>query len=429
MENCEIIHETIIRDIVDTVSDFKNSDAFQGIFSRQSIKSIARASANLTLVFPVMVTKDTNIENASMVCKAIERKAVSMLQMLFSAINISDAPNAMEYIKNFHTNIDFGDTLSVDEFIGAIDSYAATHEDTVFITDKDAYTLIKEDMKRLDFHLKIEPSAYSINDYMVRRNPYTGTLEANLIREADCKDFVDREIKYTQQRKAAGDTFKGQVLDSDIKKANELVPSMMIINFVSPFNGETVSTNAVIGVKAKMYVIDQQDAIDRIVLKNKDKNGLLSVIKASTREISFWKDLVFAIDRAKLDALSSAGRGSSSRIWKLLERRGIKSRIKRSLGALNDASAITSLVITQNVVDQLKKEENIDITKPSTLAGIMDAYNLMAFVIIDEVMETVKFLYDDGAEAFETLSFTHLERETADNGYKKIINLMTKVAR
>ena len=59
----------------------------------------------------------------------------------------------------------------------------------------------------------------------------------------------------------------------------------------------------------------------------------------------------------------------------------------------------------------------------------MDAYNLMAFVIVNEATECVKFLFDDGDHEYETLSFSHLERESADGSYKKVINLMTKLSR
>jgi len=70
-----------------------------------------------------------------------------------------------------------------------------------------------------------------------------------------------------------------------------------------------------------------------------------------------------------------------------------------------------------------------DSINPATVRGIMESYNLMGFVIADEAAESVDFLFDTGDDVFETLSFNHLERETSDGSYKKVVNLMTKFAR
>ena len=43
----------------------------------------------------------------------------------------------------------------------------------------------------------------------------------------------------------------------------------------------------------------------------------------------------------------------------------------------------------------------------------------MGFCIVDETMETAKFIFDTGKDIYETMSFTLLERETSDNGYKR----------
>ena len=82
------------------------------------------------------------------------------------------------------------------------------------------------------------------------------------------------------------------------------------------------------------------------------------------------------------------------------------------------------MVITQAEVDYLKKYYNISIENKAVAKEILDAYNLLALVIVDETIEVAKFLFD--AEEWETLSFNSLEKE-GDNGmYKKVINLMAK---
>ena len=90
---------------------------------------------------------------------------------------------------------------------------------------------------------------------------------------------------------------------------------------------------------------------------------------------------------------------------------------------MNDASAITTLLISKDTADTLEKEERIRVLKGSNILPIMDAYNVMAFVVVDEVLEKVSFLFDDGSGQYEVMSYAHLEREESGN-YKKIINLL-----
>ena len=422
MSNMRIIHETIIRDIVDVISNVKDSDTLTGVFNKKSFKSITKASQALTLVFPVLCTKNMDIENASMVSKAIERKAVGMLQMLFSAICVSDAKDAIDYVSRFHTNLKFDSDLTIDGFIDALDTYVANQEAAghSIIVDREKYEAVKNDLRNINHYLPSSISETSLSSFKINKG----------------RNMIINENIYTDMKNISGsikdiaDSRNKEILPSDVKKANELVATNMVINFVSTAGDNPISlNNVVIGVKAKLYVIDSMDIINRIISKNKDRNTLFNFIRATTREISFWKDFIFAIEKAKIDAISSSGRGSSSKIWKLLERRALKSRINRSLGITNTATAITTLVMNQEEVEYLKKNERIDLEKAATARGILDSYNLMGLVIVDEAMEVAKFIFDTGDDVYETLSFSHLEREGSDNGYKKIINLMTKVAR
>ena len=77
----------------------------------------------------------------------------------------------------------------------------------------------------------------------------------------------------------------------------------------------------------------------------------------------------------------------------------------------------------------MKKNENINLENPKTAYAIMSSYNFMGIAICDESLETAKFIYDTGDDMYETISFTHLEREASDGAYKKVINLMTKMQR
>lgn len=458
-------NESYIRDIVDLLNDVKDVTANAIPRKKNSWTSIARASSNLTMVFPVIASRNISIENASMITKAIERKAVTMLQMLFAANQVSDAQNLQNYVDYFHKNIDFNKVLpGIDDVIGFSDDMFAMKNNINFesaeLSDLEMKKMLMEDMKDRGIVLGDDICESSINDYRLRKTMY-GTsvvLEKKiddayskydinqLERERDSyknkyeKLSSDREIEKGARdaQKLAADIGKNkneflsrQVLDSDIKKANELIPSMMIVNFLtkSP-NGELTKVDqGVIGVKAKLFPASSSDITNRIRIKNEDRQGLVKFIRATTKEIAFWKDFVFAIDNAKIDAITSAKRGSSNKFWKVLERRAVKSKRRRLAGNANDAAAITTLAISQEEVEYLKKEHQIDLEQLPIAYNIMDSYNLMCIVIVDEANEVAKFIFDTNDDAYENISFRNLEREASDGSYKKIVNLMTKVAR
>ena len=111
----KFIHETMLSDIFniwnatkDFASDVKNKNIIDRYKSNgkklaspmANSSSIAKASSNLTLVFPVIASKSVSVANASLVCKALEKNFVSMLQRLFASWQIVDG-NDVGNFKDF----------------------------------------------------------------------------------------------------------------------------------------------------------------------------------------------------------------------------------------------------------------------------------------------------------------------------------------
>ena len=470
--SCDTIHETVIKDIVDVITDVKNTDEIKGFISgrEKSFKSISSAAQNYTLVFPVICTRNMDIANASMVAKAIERKCVIMLQILFSAISYIDSNDIRDYISKYHTNVklsndfDLDEMLDIAEKIGTFDESAITK-----LQEKEIDDIMIEDYHR--YSNNIAPSSISessINDFKIINNGYGEDIiiheapinpnarygdndyvtRGEAIRRYNDLDTANADLRRRNinvsnvsinggrgghggppSRKDINDAYRKQIMDNDIKKSNELMPTTMVVHFnsINTSGTEFCEASALIGIKAKLYAAESSDILNHLASKYADTNFINKLVKATTREISFWRDLVFAIDKCKFDGISSASTNTSAKMWRVLERRSVKSRVKRTFGIKNDATAITTLVITQEEVEALKKNDNINVEQPAIVRRIMDSYNLMAFVIVDETNELAKFLFDDGDYHFEVYSFSALERESSDNGYKKIINLMTKM--
>lgn len=485
------LHEGFFKDIVDLTfnSDpekfwdhakkyFEYSkDTNRSKFNSSISRNIATAAKGLTAVFPVIVTEATPLDQAVMISKAVERKAVAMLQMLFAANQITCANNAYDYLNKFHNNID--DSLdwskaNVDDVINAtndMENIISANENAnirnlIEINIKRGIEAVQEDIKmNCNHYLSESINPNSVNNYIVRNvlndiqvieeiagatmKPYGTNSVPGAKKPATDKTKETKKSTRPSRHsnsvsiqrgnsvsdimsnlKSSYDVLNKMVIKSDIEKANEAVPSLMIINFKSRYGERTTLSTAVIGVKAMIHYVSSEDMINKVMLKNSDRNGLFNFIRATTREISFFKDFLFAVDRAKVDALSKAGKGSTSSIWKLLELRANESKRRKSL-LKNDAtcSAIATIVITKAEVELIKKYHRIDLSKAGTLKSIMRGYSIMCAAIIDDAIEKVDFLWDDGSQGFETYSFSSLEREESSGMYKKVINMINKNAR
>lgn len=429
------IRETVIKDVIDLLVAIKDGDEnFLRKLRPKKDKyssSIAKGSKDLIMTFPIICSNTIDIKTATMVSKAIERKCVTMLQLLFSANCITDEKSAADFIKNFHNNIDMGN-ISVDDFLNYSNKLSKEFNmGSIYKEENDLIQNIKDEMKTLEFEVSLPVDSVnesSLQDFKIS-NKYD---DIHVIREARPiqirSDNANKENlkSYIDNQKQQMDYFNKQLLDTDVKKCNEMVPSLLIIN-VSYDKGDTVvDCHFIVGVKARLIPVDSFEIIDKIFVKHNDSNTLLNIIRATTKETSFVKDFLLGVDKAKVDALSNSRRGSVSRIWKTLERRAIKSNINKALRRNNDATAITSLVITQDEADFLYKNYNIKIENIGTARNMLQKYNLLSIVIVDESIEVVKFLFD-GDDSFETLSFNNLERESGDGMYKKVINLMNKM--
>ena len=436
-----------ISDIARRIMGTSNSSGFK------MGRNLAKEAAGLTAVFPVLVTDAVAIDQAVMVSKAVERKFVAMFQMLFAANEITNATTAKEFLGKFHKNLTNSIDLSsmnVDDIIELSnrgDLFEAVGDEELYpYAEKALYAVLEDIRENPDYKIMANEdiNETSINDFfvkqvfdeaVVRKRPGTATKGSHSYELKTPLGGISRRYDYDNATDMTPDEIKNQVealnkqvMASDIKKANEATPSLIVVNFKNTTAiGEVINSSAVIGVKAIIHYVPSTEMISRLALKNTDRKGLINFIRATTGEIKFFRDFLFAIDRAKVDAVARSGRGSNSRIWKMLELRAHQAKLNLKSGRNNaNCAAITTIVLSDAEAAIIKKQYRIDIKSKGTLLGIMRGYNFIAAAIVDEVDEKVSFLWDDGTNDFETLSFMSLEREEGGGMYKKVINMMTK---
>lgn len=480
---CELLNEdldlgSIVKNITGTVKG-----KFKETKDQKYLKgSISEYSKNLIMTFPTLCDNTLPPSTASMISKANERNIVTMLELLFSSIQLNGT-DGIEILSKIHKNI--RTDMSLDDVIDRLESICSTLESTD-IKNVEIARLITEMKSQLKIPQKSFPveslSERSLNDYKVY-NIHGKTVvkedinynDNDLINMSDTdledarnntRDQQMHDLKMQQMSQSMGyerdrnareidrdardqqmhdfkmqqmanqttsfnvDMLSRQLLDTDIKKANEMVPTLMIIKYNELNTDGTIYGQKafVSGVKSRLISVDSSDIVERMIVKNKTKVNFLNFIRATTGEIKLVKDFLLGINQAKIDAKNSVKKGPAAKMWKVLENRSIKNNWNKLKRKGNDASAITTLVINQETVNIMKKEYNFDIENIRNARMIFDAYNLLGIIIADESIEVVKFLYV-GNDSWEQLAYSYLEKETNDNSYKKIINLLSKSGR
>ena len=388
------IHETVISDLGKLFEKFDGIDIIKKTFGSNkgninSASSIAKAASNLVLTFPVLVDESVSLNTAQILTRAIEGKALVMLQLLFSAISVQslkDDETVFDVIGKIHKNLNSDD---IEDYIQRMETMATN-----------------ESYEALDHLMKtIREENIAIDTYT-----FNESYPAPIDEDANTKSMND-----VKKRTTGG--FIADIKDTDIKKVNNMMPSVLVVKLHN--KNSDVTTNVAVGVKAKIQYIPQDEVIYRISSKNKDKNMLFNFIRSTTREISFLKDFLFALDKAKLDAIKI--QKSSNSVWKILERRAVRNRV-RMFNNDGGYGGIVSLVISADTLATLNKEYDFK-ASISEVENLISQYNLLAFFVADDVNERATYLFDDASRQFTTVSYTALEK-TDSKDYKKIINLL-----
>lgn len=388
------IHETVISDLGKLFEKFDGIDIIKKTFGSNkgninSASSIAKAASNLVLTFPVLVDESVSLNTAQILTRAIEGKALVMLQLLFSAISVQslkDDETAFDVIGKIHKNLNSDD---IEDYIQRMETMATN-----------------ESYEALDHLMKTIREENIVIDSYIFNESYPAPIDE----DANTKSMND-----VKNRTTGG--FIADIKDTDIKKVNNMMPSVLVVKLHN--KNSNVTTNVAVGVKAKIQYVPQDEVIYRISSKNKDKNMLFNFIRSTTREISFLKDFLFALDKAKLDAIKI--QKSSNSVWKILERRAVRNRV-RMFNNDGGYGGIVSLVISADTLATLNKEYDFK-ASISEVENLISQYNLLSFFVADDVNERATYLFDDASRQFTTVSYTALEK-TDSKDYKKIINLL-----
>lgn len=219
------------------------------------------------------------------------------------------------------------------------------------------------------------------------------------------------------------------LVDNDVKKANELVPTSMHVRVILMDSDGRPGGNMdfIAGVKATMHPVPTDEMVNNITKSLKGGGKLFKTIRWTTGEIAFVRDYLLNLTEIKDDATRET-RGES-RWWTALKHRRKLAKIKKAIFLSGDLLPNASIVMSIEEVEFIKSQHGIDILNPKVAYKLMREYYLISLVVVDSGRGTVHFLFD-GTTDYQEVTFTGLERgDIAGRGvdFKDVMKLVQRV--
>lgn len=460
-----------MKDFVNDAREIKNAG-----MKEISQRSLARQSSAATLQFPVVISKSITLETAQTVTKALERQYAIFVQMVISLNPYLDLskdsipsylgkihqnnPNVLDLLNESCTSVYSDEAyeiyvlmsinegcngqvlksnaeqmFNVEEFLNANkvnDLYKPkTITRSVAESSLDYFckknNIVMEDISEIDAATdQIELKKVELKDKLyTQRNQTIYQRSRDLMKDEQEQEMqkarFDHDIAKAQAEYKSKTVVK--LADSDIKKANELVPTTLSVS-LQVKDGQSFGgiTNFVLGIKGLMHPVNSNDMISNLIDGYKSGNKFFNFIRWTTGEISFLKDLLFNVNGIKEDVIKKHAKGNSH-WWTTLKRRRTLAKMKNAFGKSRILPNV-SIVCSMEEVAEMQDVYGMDLMDPKVVRRMMDRYFLLGFVVVDEAQELCHFIFD-GEANYQTLSFKGLERENNNkNEFKEIYKMI-----
>lgn len=243
---------------------------------------------------------------------------------------------------------------------------------------------------------------------------------------------TDRALRKTEVNAKAAARAPQYVDDSKCQKLNTMKPLLMNVTINMLNKDDSLQPiNYVIGVKTRSRVVPASilPEVAKYPLKEMDK--ISRKIKWRAGELKFFKDLIFRINEKKQTAADSRdpNRKWYRRLYELAHMKGDapttavvqgKSLFKTFLQAKQGKDKLkhglipnASIIMSQNDVDNIKNQTNIDLLKAGAAKKFCGELFLLSFIIIDLDAESIKVLLPDQYADFDVQDLGAVKKQLA----------------
>lgn len=280
--------------------------------------------------------------------------------------------------------------------------------------------------KQTKFKQDQEDQLYS--QRMTRVKDALGTAKDTLDIATSVSREIDRKRDFKMSKKKFDDdqaqrnymAGKAEVLTTmrDLNKVNDLHPTILNIevNFREPETKTVVTKKLSIGVKCVSHLLKSDDIQYYLTKASYKNSGLLKLVKWTTGEIKFWKDLVFNLDDLKMSIIQNRKNRYNKNYFANLEfiAKASKQAVLTGAKTSNLPSAITTLVISKTDVDNIKYKDGINLlANPEYLKKIFNAYYLLNILIVDESLDVI-YSYDQFTNTIHRQPFSSYEKASKE---------------
>ena len=437
----------ILRDIFEIVTKDLEIDPLDSRNYKKSYSSISKQASEGTMQFGLLVSKAMGMDIVQKVANAYERNCASFAQIVLTmnpTMDLSKDKDGADYLRNFHQNSDTTTDMVDDALLNTSFSMEnCTVLQRTFTCESACFYKLKDELKEhgIDFNEGklndvVKPKPLKENRIILpkTKEQMKAVLEAG--NTADNKTS-NVNIKITNSDGGKLNTNKTEEIvmrnilrDNDVKKSNELVPTLLHIRVVATDSKGKNNVNKyvdfIVGVKATIHPIKSEEMIENLVEACKNHDGFFKFIKWTTGEISFLQDFLLNISEAKKDVFNRTS--GSSPWWIALKRRRVLAKMKKSMFISKRILPNAAIVITQEEAEYIKNNHGFDLMDPVFVAKIMDKFFLLAFIVVDNSTEVVYLKYD-GQNSYQTVSFAGLEKENSNSArnFKDILKAVQRI--
>ena len=409
-----------VGDIVDGTKSVK-----MAVSSKKS--SISRLAADAMAYFTCLVDNQCTLDEGMLITRGLEKRFASFLLIAMSMdpqFALGCDTTLGDYVKKFHQNMDDG---------GMSPKFSL-----------ESATI--ESLEKLAESIGVEYKMFATSETVnIMHAIYEGVHVDNINNEAAKLNFyveeslIDATIndcgKHRFVQEAVGDK-RDPIINTEFKKANDMVPTLLHIVVTVPNGGgngsngrSTNQLSFVVGVKATLHPVQQSAIIMNLVKGLRNDDGFFRFMRWTTGEIKFMKDFLFMIDQLKLEAVTSSG-NSGNRYFNMGRRRREMANMKNRFSKENLMPNMT-LIVTTDCLQKIKDEYGYDITPKggssqiALVKKLMYNYFMLGFVIVDQGLTRVHIMID-GDSDFETYTYAGLDKEGQQNDkqFKEMMKML-----
>ena len=443
--------------MLDAMSDLKSEvkKGFASIGGYGKRRSIAASATDGTCYFPVVVDDSIPLEDALIVARALERKYATFVLTTLTMnpyMQIDDGNiSAAEYVKKFHQNMRVKrsetpaiNLLDIKEsaFDSICDKYGIDYsavEEEAMVTAWNIYNSVvssvaNKNASKWNFTLEEMLTPSIVNDIgkirpmmEAKGGKPTPVSVNNTVKTPAVNTTVNNLISSGKGGSGRSDPRQiNHLMDTDFKKANDLVPTMLHIRVYPTASGDEElpePIDFVLGVKATLHSVTADAMAENLAKGVNGDNHFFEFIKWYTGETRFFKDFVFAIDQQKSDAVSASNKNKG---WFVAsKRRKAMSKLQSKISK-NPMTPIMTIVTSKDTLETLASVYGFDLeASPMLLDKIMSTYFLLGFVVVNPATNRVDF-HIDGFDSAETVTLNTLQKEETrdDKKFKDMMRMM-----